>query len=42
MRLPAGTILNELRVDPPTIVELLRHTRLSRTHRHVKGEPAPK
>ncbi|WP_435856167.1 tyrosine-type recombinase/integrase [Streptomyces physcomitrii] len=33
----AGTILNELGVDMPTIMEVLRHTRISQTRRYVKG-----
>lgn len=33
----AGTILNELGVDMPTIMEILRHTRISQTRRYVKG-----
>ncbi|MGW6361993.1 tyrosine-type recombinase/integrase [Streptomyces sp. NPDC055092] len=33
----AGTILNELGVDMPTIMEILRHTQISQTRRYVKG-----
>jgi integrase len=33
----AGTILNELGVDMPTIMEILRHTQSSQTRRYVKG-----
>ncbi len=33
----AGTILNELGVDIPTIMEILRHTQISQTRRYVKG-----
>ncbi|NEC84971.1 tyrosine-type recombinase/integrase [Streptomyces sp. SID12501] len=33
----AGTILNELGVDMPTIMEILRHTQISQTKRYVKG-----
>ncbi len=33
----AGTILNELGVGMPTIMEILRHTQISRTRRYVKG-----
>lgn len=33
----AGTILNELGVDMPTIMETLRHTQISQTRRYVKG-----
>lgn len=33
----AGTILNELEVDMPTIMEILRHTQISQTRRYVKG-----
>ena len=33
----AGTILNELCVDMPTIMEILRHTQTSQTRRYVKG-----
>ncbi|MCQ9177478.1 site-specific integrase [Streptomyces sp. IBSBF 2953] len=33
----AGTILNELGVDTPAVMEILRHTRISRTRRYVKG-----
>jgi hypothetical protein len=33
----AGTIPNELGVDMVTIMEILRHTRISRTRLHVKG-----
>lgn len=33
----AGTILNELGVDMPTIMEILRHTRISQTRRYVNG-----
>jgi hypothetical protein len=33
----AGTILNELGVDMPTILEILRHTQISQTQRYVKG-----
>lgn len=33
----AGTILNELGADMPTIMEILRHTQISQTRRHVKG-----
>ncbi len=32
-----GTILNELGVDMPTIMEILRHTQISQTSRYVKG-----
>ncbi|MFH9678243.1 tyrosine-type recombinase/integrase [Streptomyces globisporus] len=32
-----GTILNELGVDMPTIMEILRHTQISQTRRYVKG-----
>ncbi|MGW0838372.1 tyrosine-type recombinase/integrase [Streptomyces prunicolor] len=32
-----GTILNELKVDMPTIMEILRHTQISQTRRYVKG-----
>lgn len=34
---PCGTILNELGVDMPTIMEILRHTQISQTRRYVKG-----
>jgi integrase len=34
----AGTILNELGVDMPTIMEILRHTQISQTRRYVKGQ----
>jgi hypothetical protein len=33
----AGTILNELGVDMPTMMEILRHTQISQTRRCVKG-----
>lgn len=33
----AGTILNELGMDMPTIMEILRHTQISRTRRYVKS-----
>ncbi|RAJ60125.1 phage integrase family protein [Streptomyces sp. PsTaAH-130] len=33
----AGTILNELGVDMPTIMEILRHTQISQTRRYVRG-----
>lgn len=33
----AGTILNELGVDMPAIMEILRHTQISQTRRYVKG-----
>lgn len=33
----AGTILNELGVDMPTIMEILRHTQIAQTRRYVKG-----
>ncbi|MFJ5836745.1 tyrosine-type recombinase/integrase [Streptomyces shenzhenensis] len=33
----AGTILNELGVDMPTIMEILRHTQISQTRRYVQG-----
>ncbi|MDX3523082.1 tyrosine-type recombinase/integrase [Streptomyces scabiei] len=33
----AGTILNELGVDLPTIMEILRHSQIGQTHRYVKG-----
>ncbi|MFJ2736172.1 tyrosine-type recombinase/integrase, partial [Streptomyces sp. NPDC087317] len=33
----AGTVLNELGVDMPTIMEILRHTQISQTRRYVKG-----
>ncbi|MEU4038620.1 tyrosine-type recombinase/integrase [Streptomyces collinus] len=33
----AGTILNELGVDMPTIMEILRHTQISQTRRYLKG-----
>ena len=33
----AGTILNELGVDMPTIMEILRRTQISQTRRYVKG-----
>jgi hypothetical protein len=33
----AGTILNELGVDMPTIMQILRHTQISQTRRYVKG-----
>ncbi|WP_338682158.1 site-specific integrase [Streptomyces acidiscabies] len=33
----AGTILNELGIDMPTIMEILRHTQISQTRRYVKG-----
>ncbi|MCY1652861.1 tyrosine-type recombinase/integrase [Streptomyces sp. JAC25] len=33
----AGTILNELGVDMPTIMEILRHTQITQTKRYVKG-----
>lgn len=33
----AGTILNELGVDMPTIMEILRHTQISQTKRYVNG-----
>ena len=33
----AGTILNELGVDMPTIMEILRHTQITQTRRYVKG-----
>jgi site-specific recombinase XerD len=33
----AGTILNELGVDMPTIMEILRHSQISQTRRYVKG-----
>lgn len=33
----AGTILNELGVDMPTTMEILRHTQISQTRRYVKG-----
>lgn len=33
----AGTIRNELGVDMPTIMEILRHTQISQTRRYVKG-----
>ncbi|WP_037787207.1 tyrosine-type recombinase/integrase [Streptomyces sp. GBA 94-10 4N24] len=33
----AGTILNELGVDMPTIMEILRHTQIGQTRRYVKG-----
>jgi integrase len=33
----AGTILNELGVDMPTIMEILRHTQISQTRRYVKA-----
>ncbi|MFE1894141.1 tyrosine-type recombinase/integrase [Streptomyces microflavus] len=36
----AGTILNELGVDMPTIMEILRHTQISQTRRYVKGRSA--
>ncbi|MGX8907416.1 tyrosine-type recombinase/integrase [Streptomyces netropsis] len=36
----AGTILNELGVDMPTIMEILRHTQISQTKRYVKGRSA--
>ncbi|CAM5494176.1 hypothetical protein GCM10010253_23910 [Streptomyces badius] len=36
----AGTILNELGVDMPTIMEILRHTQISQTRRCVKGRSA--
>ncbi len=32
-----GTMLNELGVDMPTIMEILRHTQISQTRRYVKG-----
>ncbi|MEV6480970.1 tyrosine-type recombinase/integrase [Streptomyces sp. NPDC051576] len=32
-----GTILNELKVDMPTIMEILRRTQISQTRRYVKG-----
>lgn len=35
-----GTIPYELRVDMPPIVEILRHTQISRTRRCVKGRSA--
>ena len=37
----AGTILNELGVDMPTIMEILRHTQISQTRRYVKGRSQP-
>lgn len=33
----AGTILNELGVDMPTIMEILRHNQITQTRRYVKG-----
>ncbi|GGY60835.1 tyrosine-type recombinase/integrase [Streptomyces anulatus] len=36
----AGTILNELGVDMPTTMEILRHTQISQTRRYVKGRSA--
>lgn len=33
----AGTILNGLGVDMPTIMEILRHTQISQTRLYVKG-----
>lgn len=33
----AGTILNELGADMPTIMEILRHAQISQTRRYVKG-----
>ncbi|QWB24790.1 MULTISPECIES: tyrosine-type recombinase/integrase [Streptomyces] len=33
----AGTILNELGVDLPTIMEILRHSQIGQTRRYVKG-----
>ncbi len=33
----ADTVLNELGVDMPTIMEILRHTQISQTRRYVKG-----
>jgi integrase len=33
----AGTILNELGVDMPTIMEILRYTQISQTRRYVQG-----
>ncbi|MFF9023912.1 tyrosine-type recombinase/integrase [Streptomyces eurythermus] len=33
----AGTILNELGVDLPTIMEVLRHSQIGQTRRYVKG-----
>lgn len=33
----AGTIPNELGVDMPTIMEILRHTQISQRRRYVKG-----
>ncbi|MFF6891320.1 tyrosine-type recombinase/integrase [Streptomyces microflavus] len=36
----AGTILNELGVDMPTIMEILRHTQITQTKRYVKGRSA--
>ncbi|MGA4934883.1 tyrosine-type recombinase/integrase [Streptomyces incarnatus] len=33
----AGTILNELGVDMPAIMEILRHAQISQTRRYVKG-----
>ncbi|CAM5559345.1 hypothetical protein SALBM311S_03579 [Streptomyces alboniger] len=37
----AGTFLNELGVDMPTIMEILRHTQISQTRRYVKGPVPP-
>lgn len=33
----AGTILNGLGIEMPTIMEILRHTQISQTRRYVKG-----
>jgi len=36
----AGTILNELGVDMPTMMEILQHTQISQTRRYLKGRSA--
>lgn len=36
-RHPAGTILNELGVDMPTIMEILLHTQISQIRRYLQG-----